>query len=105
MSLNALTAAIVEKLPVAFLEHLPGMQTPPGEIPNFVNPPNQLKLVLVLVTISCAVMLGAIGLRIYSKFSTGRPFFVDDCKDLPLGAAWSLLTGSTGTSLLAMVRT
>jgi hypothetical protein len=83
MSINASTAVIVDSLPVALLEQFPGLPPPPGEASNFIDPPNLVTAVAIVVGISSALMLTAVGLRIYSKVSSARVFAWDDCEYYP----------------------
>lgn len=72
-------ATFPENLPLAILEQLPGMPPPPGQVSNFVDPPNLLTAVVVVLTISSILMIVAVGLRVYSKLNSARSFSLDDC--------------------------
>ncbi|KAF7512409.1 hypothetical protein GJ744_001344 [Endocarpon pusillum] len=67
MSFDTSDALLVDKLPVALLENIPGLSPPPGQISNFVDPPNLVKAVAIVVTITTLLILPAVGLRIYSN--------------------------------------
>ena len=72
-------ATALDNLPLAILEQLPGMPPPPGQVSNFVDPPNLLTAVVVVITISSVLMMVAVGLRVYSKLNSARSFSLDDC--------------------------
>lgn len=72
-------ATSLENIPLAILEQLPGMPPPPGQVSNFVDPPSLLTAVVVVLTISSVLMVVAVGLRVYSKWSSARSFTLDDC--------------------------
>jgi hypothetical protein len=73
------TIQALASLPLAILERLPGMQPPPGQVSNFVDPPNLLAAVVAVITISSILMMVAVGLRVYSKLNSTRSFSLDDC--------------------------
>ena len=79
MSITSDKAALVESLPMSFLEQLPGIPPPPGEVTNFMDPPNLLTTMSVVIEISSFLMVIAIRLRIYSKGSAERNFSWEDC--------------------------
>lgn len=74
MSINPSTAQLVEHLPLAVLEQAPGLHPPPGQVSNFVDPPNLVTTTAVVISISTFFMIGAVGLRIYSKIISASPF-------------------------------
>ncbi|ERF69952.1 hypothetical protein EPUS_05496 [Endocarpon pusillum Z07020] len=78
MSINASTAALVGSLPVSFLEQLSGIPPPPGQMSNFVDPPNLIATTAVVVAISVFLMIIAVSLRVYSKQTSGRAFSWED---------------------------
>jgi hypothetical protein len=80
MFLNGLTAEELEKLTVFDLGQMPGQMPPPGHVSNLVDPPNLITQAAVTLSISWLSVIVAIGLRIYSKISTGKPFTADDCE-------------------------
>jgi hypothetical protein len=73
------TIQALASLPLAILERLPGMQPPPGQVSNFVDPPSLLAAVVAVITISSILMMVAVGLRVYSKLNSTRSFSLDDC--------------------------
>lgn len=72
-------ATALETIPLAILEQLPGMTPPPGQVSNFVDPPNLSVAVAVVLTICSVLMTVAVGLRVYSKLDSARSFSLDDC--------------------------
>lgn len=84
MSINASTAHMVEKLPIALLEHIPGLEPPPGLVSNFDDPPNLTKTVVAVISVSLFFTLAAVGLRAYSKINSAKAPTLDDCEYYPL---------------------
>jgi hypothetical protein len=80
MSITPDKAALVGSLPKSFLEQLPGIPPPPGEVTNFIDPPNLLTTMSVVIAVSSVFMVTAVGLRVYSKISTRRAFSWEDCE-------------------------
>ncbi len=79
MSTDASQVAAWGKLPPHVLEGVPAMLPPPGQVSNFDGPRNFVKTAVIVVTISSFLMIVAVGLRVYSKITSARPFLWDDC--------------------------
>lgn len=62
------------------LAHVPLVIPPPGTISNFINPASRATLLIVPNTVSLALMLLFVSLRIYSKVRHHRSFDGSDCK-------------------------
>jgi hypothetical protein len=84
MSINASTAHMVEKLPIAFLERIPGLEPPAGLVSNFDDPPSLATTVVAVISVSLFFMLAAVGLRAYSKTKSAKAPTLDDCEYYPL---------------------
>lgn len=63
-----------------YLANVPVVIPPPGTISNFNNPASRATLVIVPNTVSLALMLLFVSLRIYSKVRHHRSFDGSDCK-------------------------
>lgn len=79
----ASTAAATAKLPLSLLEQIPGQVPPPGQVPDFFDPPNLITTIAVVLAISPLFVIVAVGLRIYSKISSARSFTWDGCEYYP----------------------
>lgn len=76
---NVSQLAAWEKLPLHVLEGIPAMVPPPGQVSNFGGPRDFVKTAVIVVSISSFFMIMAVGLRVYSKITSARPFLGDDC--------------------------
>ncbi len=105
MATNAFPSSALDKLPLAFLEMLPGMPPPPEQVSNFVDPPNLVTTVVIVITISLILTIAAVGLRLYSKVNSARSFSLDDCGYIFFQRQTYdfVLTQLTDTTFLAMV--
>ena len=61
----------------------PALTPPPGVIPNFVNPPSQGYVTVVVLAICLAITTPIVLLRIYVRYFINRRLWWDDCK-LPI---------------------
>ena len=62
----------------------PALAPPPGEIPNFENPPNDTKKAYVALTLCLLITAIAISVRIHFKATTTkRPSFEDRKQHVP----------------------
>jgi hypothetical protein len=75
---NFSAAAVIEQLPSALLEQMPAGTPPPGQVTNFIDPPNLLLTITSVLAISSFFVVLAVGLRFYSKLSSARPLTWDD---------------------------
>jgi hypothetical protein len=57
----------------------PTMGAPAGTVPNFINPPDQMKGVIALHTTCLVIVTLAVALRIYTRKVIVRRLGVDDC--------------------------
>ena len=57
----------------------PGLQPPPGVIPNFVDPPSQAHWVYVVLPICLAVSTPFVWIRLYSVFFVLKSHGWADC--------------------------
>ena len=58
----------------------PALKPPPGVIPNFVNPPSQAYVTVVVLAICLAITTPVVLLRIYVRHFINRRLWWDDCK-------------------------
>jgi hypothetical protein len=79
MPANASEAALIEKLPLALHQETPSQLPPAGQVSNFVDPPNLVTEVAVVLAVTSLFVLVAVGLRVHSKITSCRPFTGDDC--------------------------
>lgn len=95
----------MEKLPLTFLEQIPTLSPPPGQVSNFVDPPNLIMTVAAVLAVTSLVMTMAVALRIYSKITSSRSFTWDDCGycSLTYNKSRTVLMQLADTSFLAMV--
>jgi hypothetical protein len=61
------------------LAQTPAGIPPPGVIPNFVNPPSDGPVLIIVGTILMAIMLFLAGIRLYFKALVRRKLSADDC--------------------------
>lgn len=62
------------------LSKLPGLQPPPGVLPNFKNPYTRGPLLLGLSAVAIGVMYIFVAARFYTKIRIQRKVTWDDCK-------------------------
>ena len=60
----------------------PGLQPPPGVIPNFIDPPSQAHWVYVTLPICLAVSTPFVWIRLYSVFFILKSHGWADCTDI-----------------------
>ena len=60
----------------------PSGPPPPGVTPNFVNPPSNAHVSLIVTTIMIPLLLAFISLRIYSNLWVERKFAKSDCEPI-----------------------
>lgn len=65
--------------PNADLSKIPAMKPPPGEIPNFVDPPSIGNAIIIVNVVFLALMLGFVTVRVYTKGVLSRSLGWDDC--------------------------
>ncbi|ERF70932.1 hypothetical protein EPUS_06717 [Endocarpon pusillum Z07020] len=75
---NISESGMVEALPWAFIQEIPGQEPPPGQVSNFTDPPNLVITVAVVLSISSFFVSVAEGFRIDAKVSSARSFTWDD---------------------------
>lgn len=61
------------------LDHVPAMAPPPGQKSNFVDPENRNEVMIIVITISMALFLIFVGLRIYARLRSSGRLVWDDC--------------------------
>ena len=62
------------------LSNYPALQPPPGVVPNFVNPENQNRPLLVTASLELGLMIVFVLNRFYSKSFLVRKYSWDDCQ-------------------------
>ena len=62
----------------------PAMVPPPGVVPNFVDPPNLRRLVIIMLTLFMAFSTLFILLRMYTKVFLLRKTAFEDCKPVSI---------------------
>ena len=86
---------------VTALLHGPGLQPPPGGVPNFVDPPSQAHWVYVTLPICLAVSTPFVWIRLYSVFIILKSHGWADCKYNTNNIQTSNVYRTTDTSALA----
>lgn len=62
------------------LSRFPALQTPPGVVPNFVNPENQKRPLLVTASLELGLAIVFVLNRAYTKTFLIRKYTWDDCQ-------------------------
>lgn len=57
----------------------PALAPPPGEVPDFADPPNQVLMLTVVLTICAILSTFAICIRMYVKARMIRKMHLEDC--------------------------
>ncbi|KAK4212523.1 hypothetical protein QBC37DRAFT_374930 [Rhypophila decipiens] len=63
---------------MSFLDHIPAVQPPPGEVSDLINPPSQAHIVSVLDGVSVTFMLIAVLIRIFVRLKYIKTWAWDD---------------------------
>jgi len=66
------------------LSQIPSLRPPPGVIPNFKHPPSLADALIAVDVVFLALMLVAVGVRVYTKGFILRSLGWDDCEWLNL---------------------
>lgn len=77
-------AAIYPDLSSADLTQIPSGNAPPGITPNFVNPETRAPITVIVVTVSLALMVTFVALRLYVEIGINRRVERAGCKCHPL---------------------
>ena len=64
----------------AQLASAPAGVPPPGVVPNFVNPHRNSLTLIVVGSVSVALMMCFVAVRIYTKVAIVRKYSPDDCE-------------------------
>ena len=75
------------------LNQIPGLQPPPGVVPNFINPESYQSTIIATLTVCLATATLFTILRLYSKVFVIKSIALEDCKYL-----YDPLTGLTDYS-------
>ena len=62
------------------LNQLPGLQPPPGVVPNFINPENYQSTIIATLTVCLTTATLLTLLRLYSKVFVIKCIVLEDCK-------------------------
>ena len=75
-----ITTVSIEMNSLQDLYDTPGLAPPPGVLPNFSNPVSRADSMRIVSSVSMAVAIGFVILRVYSRLWITRTFGKDDCK-------------------------
>ena len=64
------------------LANLPAAPPPPGIIPNFVDPPTRVPVIVALEAVFITLMLLTVAMRIYVRLRVTKVWGFEDCKHL-----------------------
>lgn len=62
----------------------PSKAPPPGVIPNFVDPPSNAHISIIVQSIMLPLMLAFVSLRVYSNLWISHKFALSDCEGPPV---------------------
>ena len=71
---------MAQSIDSAQLAHIPAGVPPPGVVPNFVNPHSNAPILITVGSVSVALMMCFVAVRIYSKAMIVGKFSADDCE-------------------------
>ena len=62
------------------LNQLPGLQPPPGVVPNFINPEDYQSTIIATLTVCLTTATLFTILRLYTKLCVIKAIVLEDCK-------------------------
>lgn len=66
------------------LDRVPGLEPPPGVVPNFVNPENYQNKIIACLTVFLAIATIFTAAKLYTKAVIVKSIAWEDCKYQPL---------------------
>ena len=71
-------------IPGVPIQELPALKPPPGERPNFINPPSYEHTLVILEGIFVPLMLLVVSMRLYVRAKIMKKWGLDDCELYPI---------------------